>query len=609
MKSTILTMLFTGIIHLFLFASNEKNIVPSVLQSAIVYRNGAELSHKAKATLQQGNNELIIDDVSNNVDAASIQVHCNESVTIMSVEFSTEYLKPEIKSSFLKKLEDSLSLVEKETGKIDIQIKADNESLELLKANKEIRGTQIGLSVAELTKMVDYYKQKTLELQIEIAGYKEKQANLLVQSEKLENAIKEEENKNAKTTGKIILQLLSAVAGTFDFTVSYLTPTAYWNPTYDIKVNKISDPVKLMYKAKLVQTSGIDWHKVKLTLSTAVPSKSNNAPLLRTWFLHYINPVAEMENKFRSNTIPSVSTSLQGMVPGLQLNEVVAVGYAKNSMYKAEEYDKKIEPLYIVNNKPMTRGEFGRLDQRVIKNITPMAKDNAIALYGTSAEDGVMIVTLKDDLSDYVSVNDNQLNITFDIDIPYDISSNGKENQIALKEYTVPALFKFYSAPKLDNDVYLLGEINQWEKLNLIPGEASIIFENTYVGKTFINPASTEDTINLTLGKDKRIVVKREKISDYSSVKFLGNNKEQIFTYEITVKNNKSEEALVILKDQYPITSTKEIESKLLESNDATINEDTGVLTWKLKLAPGESKKVRIKYSIKYQKDKTVNLN
>ncbi|MBS1935903.1 MAG: DUF4139 domain-containing protein, partial [Bacteroidetes bacterium] len=444
-------------------------------------------------------------------------------------------------------------------------------------ANKEIRGTQTGVSVAELIKMVDYYKQKTLELQTEIAGYKDKEADLAILSGKLQNAIHEEEKKNTKTTGKIILQLLNAVAGTFEFTVSYLTPTAYWNPLYDIKVNKITEPVNLMYKAKLVQTSGIDWHKVKLTLSTAVPSKSNNAPLLKTWFLHYTNPVADMEDLLKLNSIPSASNSfLKGRMAGTQLNDVVVVGYGNNATDKTtEEKNKDTDPLYIVNNKPMTAEEFGKLDQRVIKSVTTMARDNAIALYGRQAENGVMMVTLKDDLSDYVSVNDNQLNVTFDIDIPYDVSSNGKENQIALKEYTVPSLFKFYTVPKLDNDVYLLGEISEWEKLNLIPGEASIIFENTYVGKTFINPGSTEDTINLTLGKDKRIVVKREKISDYSSVRFLGNNKEQIFAYETTVKNNKSEEALIILKDQYPITSTKEIESKLIESDDATVNEDS----------------------------------
>ena len=199
------------------------------------------------------------------------------------------------------------------------------------------------------------------------------------------------------------------------------------------------------------------------------------------------------------------------------------------------------------------------------------------------------------------------MNVTFDIDLPYDVPSNGKEQNVVLKEYTVPSVYKYYAVPCLDKDAYLLGEIPDWEKLNLLPGEANIIFEGTYIGRSHIDPGSILDTLNLTLGKDKRVVVKREKVVDYSSVKFLGSNKRQIFTYEITVKNNKKEKIQILLKDQYPVSSSKDIEEELLESSGAEINTDTGVLTWKLQLAPGESKKYRISYSIKYPKEKMVN--
>ena len=142
-----------------------------------------------------------------------------------------------------------------------------------------------------------------------------------------------------------------------------------------------------------------------------------------------------------------------------------------------------------------------------------------------------------------------------------------------------------------------------------MPGEANIIFEGTYIGRSFIDPASTQDTLNLTLGRDRRVVIKREKVVDYSSVKFLGSNKKQIFTYEITVKNNKKEAIQLLLKDQYPISSSKDIEEELLDSSGAEVNTGTGVLTWKLQLAPGESKKYKLSYSVKYAKDKTVNIN
>jgi len=164
----------------------------------------------------------------------------------------------------------------------------------------------------------------------------------------------------------------------------------------------------------------------------------------------------------------------------------------------------------------------------------------------------------------------------------------------------MPAFYKYYSAPRLDKESYLLGEIADWEKLNLLPGEANIIFEGTFIGKSVIDPLSTMDTLNLTLGKDKRVVVKREKLVDFST---------EIFTYEITVKNNKKEKITMLLKDQYPISTNKDIEVELLESNGAANNTEIGVLTWAVNLEPGETKKYRVSYSAKYPKDKVVNIN
>lgn len=233
---------------------------------------------------------------------------------------------------------------------------------------------------------------------------------------------------------------------------------------------------------------------------------------------------------------------------------------------------------------------------------------SATSVYGSRGANGVIVVTLKGGIEDYVSINDKELNVTFEIDMPYDVPSNGKEQQVELKTFSVPSIYKYYSAPKLDKETYLLAEVADWENLNLLPGEATIMVEGTYVGKTFIDPASTQDTLNLTLGKDKRVVVKREKLKDFSSVKFMGASKKQVFTYELTVKNNKKEAIQMVLKEQYPLSTLKEIEVELLESSEAVNNTELGVLTWKLELPAGATKKVRVSYSVKYPKEKTLNL-
>jgi TonB-dependent SusC/RagA subfamily outer membrane receptor len=580
-------------------AGNDKNIVSSVLKSAMVYRNGAELTHTAKAALNQGNNDLVIDNISNRIDINSLQIGSNGNVTILSVEFSTNYLRNEQKLPIVKKLEDSLESVNDEISRVQVILKTDQELLELLKANKEIRGDQTGVSVVELTKMMEYYKTKTLELQNEISRYREKEKKLFDLVAKITRQIKEEEQKNNKSIGRLSLQLYCPVAGQYDFTVSYVTPAAGWNPTYDLRVENINKPVSLSYKAKLSQSTGIDWEHVKLALSTSVPAQHNNAPEIQTWFLAYANPVNTF-NKQLSGRVAGVMAA-----PAAALDEVVITGYGTGYSDSKEER-QRTEPIYVVNGSIMSKAEFKKIDSRAIKNMEVLKGDQATAIYGSQAANGVINVTLKE-MGDYVSIKDNQLNVVFDIELPYDVPSNGKEQNVSLKDFKVPARYKYYSVPRLDKDAYLLGEIVDWEALNLLPGEANIIFEGTYIGKTTIDAESVQDTLNLTLGRDKRVVVTREKLTDFSSVKFLGSNKKQTFTYEITVRNNKKERVQMELRDQYPLSSNKDIEVELLQSDGASINAETGILTWKPELAPGEIKKYRISYSVKYPKDRVIS--
>jgi uncharacterized protein (TIGR02231 family) len=152
-----------------------------------------------------------------------------------------------------------------------------------------------------------------------------------------------------------------------------------------------------------------------------------------------------------------------------------------------------------------------------------------------------------------------------------------------------------------------LAEISDYSKYNLLPGEANIIFEGMYVGKTNINPNQTSDTLNLSMGRDKKISLKREKVVDKSGTKFLSSKKEQAFTYDITIRNNKKEMVDLLLKDQYPLSPDKEIEIELKESDGAKINTETGILTWNLKLKSNETKVIRISYKVKYPKDKVID--
>ncbi|MFY7964453.1 MAG: mucoidy inhibitor MuiA family protein [Chitinophagaceae bacterium] len=604
-------MVICAVISINSFANDERNIVPSELKTATVYKSGAELTHTANASLKQGNNELVIDNIANAIDVNSIQIKTASAVTLMGIEFNNNYLVPIEKSARIKMLEDSIEKLQSSWDKLNVALYSNSELYDVLKSNRDIKGTQTGMSVLELTKLMDYYKIKLQEIQETKAALTEKMKKIADQKSKLQNQIHEESSKNKSTAGRLILQLSVAISGKYDFTVSYIANNAFWTPYYDVRVDDIKSPIKLITKAKISQTTGIDWKQVKLSLSTSTPSQWGNAPLLSAWYLAYINPVYRMDKKLAAmNSVQSFSKSLEGQVAGLSAtNGSGAPGSGSEIRIRGiGSINGNSSPLYVVNGVIM-EGDISQINPNSIKDITVLKDAAATALYGSRGASGVIIITLKDGMEDYVSVADNTLNLAYDIDLPYDVPTNGKAQTATIATQEINAGYKHYAVPKLDKDVYLLAEIADWGKLNLMPGEANIIFEGTYVGKSFIDPSSTNDTLNLTLGRDKRVVVKRDKLIDYSSVKFLGSNKLQKFTYQLTVKNTKKETINLLLKDQFPLTTNKEIEVELIDDGGADVNTDIGVLNWKINLAPGETKKIKFTYSVKYPKDKMLNLN
>jgi len=592
--------IFTAVLFMAFIAGRareEGSSTPSNLKSVTVYRSGAEMVHTASAALKQGDNTLIIENLSNQLDVNSIQVKAPATVTVLGVEFSGNYLDIPEPSAREKMLNDSLVHVQDEQQKVDLSITNATDLLQVLKDNRNIKGEQTGLAVTELVKLMDYYKAKSLELQTDLQQLNIKRKKLSDVADRIKSQITEEQKKNVKTSGRLTLRLSAAVDGKYDFVISYVAQNAYWTPYYDVRVDNINSPLKLSYKAKIVQTTGIDWKQVKLSLSTSTPAQNNNAPSISTWFLGYINPVAGLNIRMQESSS--------------QLNEVVVVGYSaqKRDDIVEEDNDKVVKRVYVVNGSIMSEESFHTINPNTIKSMRTLKGGEASALYGAQAAGGATVVELKSGLEDYVSVADSMMNVVFEIDIPFNVPTNGKEQVATLRVLDVNATYKHFAVPKFDNSAYLLSEITGFEKLNLLPGEANIIFENTYIGKSFINPASTNDTLNLTMGRDERVSIKREKVTDFSSVKFLGSNKQQKFAFEITVKNNKAEAINILLKDQIPVSTNKDIEVTAIDNGGAELDNNTGILNWKLSLAPGESKKVQFIYSIKYPKDKTLNIN
>ena len=202
-----------------------------------------------------------------------------------------------------------------------------------------------------------------------------------------------------------------------------------------------------------------------------------------------------------------------------------------------------------------------------------------------------------------VTTIQQQTTTAFKIQIPYTIPSDNQGYDVAVSNHQVKADFQYATVPKRSPHVYLIAHIANWNELNLLTGQANIYFDQTYQGKTVLNPYSSEDTLNLSVGRDPGIIVERELQKDFSSKSFFGNNAKETKAWKITVRNSKNTKASVIMEDQYPISTNSDIKVELEKSDGAQVNPQTGMLNWDLNLAPGETKELRFIYTVRYPKE------
>ncbi len=515
--------------------------------SARVYSNAAELKHKASAQIASGTSEIVITNVSNYLNENTVQISVPKYVTVMSVQFTNAYVEEydnNRDSPLVKPVKEEIEKKENELKTLQNQLTAERKSIELLDKNQSMSNAQ-NFSVTELTKLLDFYKAKRAELSNSVNKLESREKELNEELATLKGKLTFNQTASEKTSqGKLIVNVMSSQAGTLPMEVSYLSDGANWYPSYEMRIDKINEPIQMLYKAQVQQNTGIDWKNIRLSLTSGPANQNTFAPELQPWFLdYYYNTVTTKRMKGRPNA--NVIQTLQGQVPGINIET------------------------------------------------------------SQSEADKVMEVSTMDD---YTQINESQLNITFDIDIPYTVLSNGKQHSVALKDTQLPATYSYVTAPKLDNNAYLIAKVKNYGDYSILPGEANVIFEGLYVGKTYVSADAQEDDLKLSLGKDPNIAISRMLISDKSGTKTLSSRKIQDFVYEISVRNNKKEPVNITVEDQVPVSSNSDIEVSLTDKASATVDSEKGKLTWDVALKPNETKKIRFGYQVKSSKDKQISL-
>lgn len=625
---------------LTLSAQTKKNI-DSKIEKVTVFLEGAQVQRSAKVNLPAGKYELVFTNISPSIDKQSIQVKADNNVTVLSVIHQANHLKEQQKQDEIKEIE---ALKETQTEKIALQkniLNVFRQEETLLTKNQQIGGANNGLKATDLKDAADFQRNRLTEVyqkQMETDRTIKKMEAELV---KMNRQLAELNQKAEIATSEIHVKINSNEAINSSFIITYLVKEAGWFPTYDIRVKDISSPIKLQYKANVFQNSGEDWKDVKLFLSTGNPNENGTKPVINPWYLKYVYAYQPVTNTIQGTYTPG---TVRGRVTDQKGNPVAGASIIVKGTRTGTTTDNN--GFYAINvpagNNTITISSVGMETTEVPASITgysniAMKEDSktmsevVVTAYGLQGK--VSGLQIDDEESDRTSIrirgastiktsneiNRAENNITtisyqptttvYEIKEPYTILNDGKNYMADIDGYEVKAQYEYYAAPKLEPDAFLTAKVVDWQELNLLPGEANLFFEGTFLGKSMLDVTKAGDTLNISLGKDKAIVVKRTLLKDYSSKRFIGSNKTDTRQYEIIIRNNKSLPVNIIIEDQFPISTQKEIEVQDRKYEGAKLDDDTQRITWQLTVDSKKENKIGFKYEVKYPKEKVLQLD
>ncbi|MCG2615566.1 mucoidy inhibitor MuiA family protein [Terrimonas sp. NA20] len=533
-------------------AQKENKPITSKIEKVTVFLQGAQVERTARQTLQPGKYNIIFTDVSPLIDKQSIQLKAEGKLTVLSVTHQLNHLKEQQVEGTIKDLETQKEqLQEKISIESNLKSVYAQEEAMIIK-NQSIKGESTTLKVAELKEAVDFQRARLTELYQKILESTKTQKKLTAEMGKVDQQLKALHQKKNLSTSDIIVALDVKESTASTFLLTYLINQSSWYPTYDIRVKDISQPLTLQMKANLQQQSGEEWKDVKLVLSTGNPKEKGTKPDLQPWYLRFYQPPGDLSGMLSGKAAGTSAYS--------SLNEVVVVGYGS---VKDREDDEQYELK-----------KFKRENTAV----------NTTTVYQPTST-------------------------TFEVELPYTVPDDGKLYTVDINQFDLNAIYEYYAAPKLDQNAYLTAKITDWQNLNLLPGEANLFFEGTFLGKSLLDLAKADDTLNLSLGRDKGVVVKRTLMKEFSSRKFLGSNKTDIRQYETIVRNNKQQAIKIVVEDQFPVSTSKEIEIDKLNYPAGKLEDDTKKVSWSVVLEPKKEHKLQFGYSVKYPKDRIVQLD
>ena len=600
--------------------AEDRNIpTESRVKRVVVFLQGAQIEREQQVLVPVGTSTIVFKGLSPEIDEQSIQVKGQGNFTILAVNRQNNFLNQQKVDQEILKLQERIDALHEEREVIENSNLILKKEEDMLSANQSIGSEASGVDLNKLKQALDFQKARLTENKLKQLSNKKQIRKLDEQVTQVQNQVNALQGKSRGNTSDIAVKVAAKAAGTGVFTISYLVKNASWYPTYDLRATDVNKPMDLIYKANISQQSGEEWKNVRLVLSSGDPSVGGNKPSLKPYRVGY-NPISHsaganitrvsgrLTDAHDGTPLPGVSVRIKGSSVGTTTNvdgqyTIQIPGPQAVLQYSFIGYQTVERPVNSAQMNVALPANEQMLNEVVVTQRNKNAAKAMVSSLSLHADAAIPQATPLE-----VQVQEGQTTVQFDVEQPYTIPSDGKQLAVEIGNHTLAADYRYYAVPKLSENAYLTAAVRGISGLNLLSGEANIFFEGAFLGKTLIDLQDATDTLTISLGVDKNIIVSRVQQKDQNEKAFIGSNQRAVRAFSLEVLNRKSLPVSITVEDQIPVSESSEVSVEPLELSGAKLLEATGQLNWEFQLQPKERKILGMKYQVKYPKNRPVRL-
>lgn len=604
-----------------------------------VFQTGAQVKRIGSTNITAGEHDIVIRDATSLLKKESIQVKGEGNFTIISVNHQVNIDDQIQNKAKWKELEAKEKDLKKKMEDLSVKIEVLRNEESIILNLQSVSTTTEGVTVEQVAKAQEMLKIKLALIKNEKLIASRQMYDLDDQHKTITQQLSVLKTPKQEVSYEIVVKVLAKADTKADFVLTYIVPNARWFPTYDLRVKTIAEPMIIEYKANVSQQTGEDWDDVKLVLSTGDPSQSSQKPKIETWWLElnepYILPY-QQSNYYKYTD--AKFTKVKGTVMDKETGEALpfcSIMVDGTNIGTSTDMDGKFNMVLPENARNLIVTYIGYNRQVVNINSEELRiymTENAVVLKEVAMYDSrdyskagkmstdTIMVPMKGSRSNYSKYKESENSITatptlnivnteFNIEEKYTIKTDPKNITVSIQSIQSDVSYQYYSAPRLDIDVFLTAQMLDWEKYNLMEGQANVFFEGTFIGSTLLDTRYLNDTLEISLGRDKSVKVERKKSKEFNKHTILGYDNIAYRNWDITVRNGKQQNIDIMIEDQFPISGDSKIVVKQVEKSGGKLDDSTGIVTWQYKLAPGETKIMQLKYTARYPKGTFIGLD